>query len=188
MCSSAEAKAARIREENSDSGSVDVDELEASRINLVDNRANDVADYDVEALVDQLQGLPDLEATGYDEAALTQLLSGLADDPEEGERDPDQTPETAPSRVDVGDIWQMGDHFLICGDAADAAVLDRLLGEEVAAMVWTQPPFNVDYEGKTVDALKIENDARRTPGSFSTRERPQPGRCGCRPGSSCRGR
>lgn len=138
---------------------VDVDAAEAARINLVDNRTNDVAGYDVEALVAQLQALPELEGTGYDGDALQGLLAELEDEPEAGEADPDEIPETAKSRVDVGDLWQLGEHFLICGDATDPAVLAKLMGADQAALVWTDPPYNVDYEGKTEDALKIENDA-----------------------------
>lgn len=138
---------------------VDVDDDQAARINLIDNRTNDVAGYDTEALVAQLQALPDLEATGYDEASLQGLLGELADAAEEGQTDPDDVPAVAPSRVDAGDVWQMGDHYLICGDASNHVVLEKLMGEEKAHMVWTDPPYNVDYEGKTDDQLKIANDA-----------------------------
>lgn len=137
---------------------VDVDDAEAARINLVDNRTNDVAGYDTDALIAQLQALPDLEATGYDQEALNVLLGEVTDTPEKGETDPDDVPAYAPSRVDVGDLWQMGDHFLFCGDATGADVYKRLLGDEEADMVWTDPPYNVDYEGGTELAMTIAND------------------------------
>lgn len=138
---------------------VDVDDDQALQINLIDNRTNDLAAYDTEALVAQLQALPDLELAGYDESALQTLLSEIDDEPDGGEADPDDVPEIAPSRVDPGDLWQMGEHFLVCGDATDGDVLAKLMGREQAHMVWTDPPYNVDYEGKTDDQLKIANDA-----------------------------
>lgn len=58
----------------------------------------------------------------------------------------------------LGDLWQLGDHRLICGDSTDATVIEELLGGEMADLLITDPPYNVDYTGKTKDALKIKND------------------------------
>ena len=65
-------------------------------------------------------------------------------------------PKHADSRP--GDIYELGPHRLICGDASDPGVLAALFGDERAAMIWTDPPYGVDYVGKTEDALTIEND------------------------------
>ena len=65
-------------------------------------------------------------------------------------------PKHADSRP--GDIYELGPHRLICGDATDPGVLAALFGDERAAMIWTDPPYGVDYVGKTEDALTIEND------------------------------
>jgi len=66
----------------------------------------------------------------------------------------------APKRADSrpGNIYELGPHRLICGDATDPGVLAALFGDERAAMVWTDPPYGVDYVGKTEHALTIEND------------------------------
>jgi DNA modification methylase len=58
----------------------------------------------------------------------------------------------------IGEIYQLGAHRVMCGDATDAAVVAQLMAEERADMVWTDPPYNVAYEGKTKDALTILND------------------------------
>jgi site-specific DNA-methyltransferase (adenine-specific) len=58
----------------------------------------------------------------------------------------------------LGDIWQLGEHRLICGDSTKARYIDALMQDEEADLIVTDPPYNVDYEGKTKDALKIEND------------------------------
>jgi site-specific DNA-methyltransferase (adenine-specific) len=52
----------------------------------------------------------------------------------------------------------LGRHRVVCGDAADEGAWAALLDDEAVDAVWTDPPYGVDYEGKTKDALKIEND------------------------------
>ncbi len=77
--------------------------------------------------------------------------------------------------VESGQLWQLGEHRLICGDCTDRAVVERVMGGERADCMWTDPPYGVDYVGKTKDALTIENDgAEDLPGlltaSFMTAE------------------
>lgn len=57
-----------------------------------------------------------------------------------------------------GDIWQLGQHRLICGDSTDEETLKRLLDGKKADLIVTDPPYNVAYEGKTKDKLTIQND------------------------------
>lgn len=58
----------------------------------------------------------------------------------------------------LGDIFQLGRHRLLCGDATKGEDIKKLMGGGIASMVFTDPPYNVDYTGKTKDALKIQND------------------------------
>lgn len=72
-------------------------------------------------------------------------------------------PDEAPPLPDVpvskpGDLWLLGEHRLLCGDATKLENIERLMGEEKAAILWTDPPYGVSYEGKTRDALTIAND------------------------------
>ncbi len=67
--------------------------------------------------------------------------------------DTHETPTTQP-----GDIVQLGEHYLICGDATNQADADRLLDGQLADMIFTDPPYNVDYHGGTGDKLSIMND------------------------------
>jgi site-specific DNA-methyltransferase (adenine-specific) len=60
--------------------------------------------------------------------------------------------------VEAGQLWQLGEHRLICGDCTDRATVERVMGGEKADCMWTDPPYGVDYVGKTKDALTIEND------------------------------
>jgi len=60
--------------------------------------------------------------------------------------------------VELGQFWQLGEHRVACGDARDPDVWSGLMGEDLVAALWSDPPYGVDYVGKTPDALKIQND------------------------------
>lgn len=132
----------------------------AARIVLVDNRTNDLAGYDDALLAELLSSLPDLEGTGYDDDDLQALLIGLdgAGEPV-ALTDPDDVPEPPKDpRSVLGDVWLLGPHRVLCGDSTDIGAHDAVLGSTKADVVWTDPPYGVDYVGGTKDALKIEND------------------------------
>jgi DNA modification methylase len=99
-----------------------------------------------------------LDLTGFDPDELDRLLA--ESETEEELTDPDIAP--PPPRVPVtvvGDLWVLGDHRLVCGDATDKEAIETLLAGETAAMVFTDPPNNVAYQGKTAQKLQIHNDA-----------------------------
>ena len=99
-----------------------------------------------------------LDLTGFDPDELDRLLA--EPETEEELTDPDIAP--PPPRVPVtvvGDLWVLGDHRLLCGDATDKEAIETLLAGETAAMVFTDPPYNVAYQGKTAQKLQIHNDA-----------------------------
>ena len=85
-------------------------------------------------------------------------LRGETGLPDKGKTDEDDIPPKPASKVNPGDVWILGDHRLICGDATDRNTIDVLMAGEEADLVWTDPPYNVDYEGRTKEKLKIEND------------------------------
>lgn len=74
------------------------------------------------------------------------------------EDDFDETTDEIPARCKAGDLWQLGDHRLLCGDSTKAEDIARLLGKEQADLWITDPPYNVNYEGGTDEKLKIAND------------------------------
>jgi site-specific DNA-methyltransferase (adenine-specific) len=78
----------------------------------------------------------------------------------EAEDDDFELPDESKIKTDIvsGDIFEIGTHKLICGDSTQIETFEKLFGEELADMVVTDPPYNVAYEGKTKDALTIEND------------------------------
>ena len=100
----------------------------------------------------------DLESMGFD-------MEGFGFDPPSGgnggeivEDDPPEVDEESPPDTEPGDIYQLGRHRLICGDSTDPDTLRRLTDGAEMDLILTDPPYNADYEGKTKDALKIQND------------------------------
>jgi DNA modification methylase len=90
-------------------------------------------------------------AVGFGWEELDALLGEDAD-----ERDPDDVPELPEQASAVaGRVWQLGAHRLVCGDATHRDVYQLLLQDETVHAVWTDPPYNVAYEGR---AGKIAND------------------------------
>jgi DNA modification methylase len=135
---------------------VDVDDEHAARIVLADNRTNDLAGYDLGALADLLNELPDLEGTGYDCDDLDGLLAELGTAPDLEDEPP---PPPAESTTQPGEVFELGAHRLICADSREPDAYRTLLGDERAQLLWTDPPYGVDYEGKTEAKLRIKGDA-----------------------------
>jgi DNA modification methylase len=76
-------------------------------------------------------------------------------------KDPDEIPEVPEPRAKPGDLFVLGSHRLICGDATDAAVMTRLMAGEAADLFLTDPPWGVEYEGRTKRSLRIMNDSKQ---------------------------
>ena len=129
---------------------------------LLDNKAGEAAEWDLDALAAELDGL---DFGGFDFGFGEQGNEVDADDTEEAALDAvsedDYNPEetVAETRVRAGDVWSLGRHRLICGDSTDKKVLTRLMGGAEADMLLTDPPYGVSYVGKTADALTIDNDS-----------------------------
>lgn len=68
-------------------------------------------------------------------------------------------PDDVEYRTKPGDIWELGDHRLICGDSTDPVTYARLMGGELAELVVTDPPYNIAYEGGTDEKMTIKNDS-----------------------------
>ena len=121
---------------------------------LADNKLALNAGWDEELLAQELQALLDVdldfdvEITGFSVAEIDSLVEGAA--PEEpGDPADDVLPELdeGPARCRLGDIWQLGHHRLICGDALDPDVVAALMDGQTARMVFTDPPYNVPIDG-----------------------------------------
>jgi DNA modification methylase len=131
---------------------------------LADNKLALNAGWDEELLALELKELMaadidfSVNVTGFSIAELDQLIEGLA--PEEpGDPGDHRLPDPAqvPSRCQSGDIWRLGPHRLICGDALDPAVVATLLDGEKAEMVFTDPPYNVAIDGNVSGLGKVRH-------------------------------
>jgi site-specific DNA-methyltransferase (adenine-specific) len=139
--------------------------LEPERARLWALRDNNpYGDWDEPALAGLLaelaEGGVDLALAGFADRELERLLAGL-----EPAADPDQAPPLSEREAESerGRIYRLGPHRLACGDARDHKLLERLLEAERPELLWTDPPYGVDYVGKTERALRIANDDQDAP-------------------------
>ncbi|HHX62469.1 MAG TPA: ParB N-terminal domain-containing protein [Epulopiscium sp.] len=129
---------------------------------IADNKTGEYAEWDFELLAQELEELNkegySLDLTGFDFSEAEKLMDEFKQETEENMEE-----ETVPAPPENpitkrGDIWLLGKHRLMCGDSTIASDMERLMDEKKANLIVTDPPYNVDYTGKTKDALKIEND------------------------------
>ena len=136
------------------------EQVQAYRI--ADNKTGEIAEWDYTLLPMELKDLQnadfDLSVLGFDTDELDKLLNGDSGDAlTEGETEPDAVPEVSEEPISKrGEIYQLGKHRLLCGDATKAEDVARLMGEENAKLWLTDPPYNVAYEGS--NGMTIEND------------------------------
>lgn len=128
---------------------------------IADNKLALNAGWDNELLAlefGELQELGfDLDLTGFDADELEALMPVEVP---EGLTDEDAVPEVPAEPVTkLGDVWVLGKHRVMCGDSTSIEALEALTQGQLVDMWLTDPPYNVAYEGKTKDALKIQNDS-----------------------------
>ncbi|EGP4802007.1 DNA modification methylase [Enterococcus faecium] len=102
-----------------------------------------------------------LELTGFDESEIQEIINHYdiqLDMETEVLEDEYEVILPDEPKSKVGDIYQLGNHRLMCGDSTDAIQIEKLMNGEKADILITDPPYNVNYKGKTEDALTIQND------------------------------
>src|SRR5665213_3682348 len=131
---------------------------------LMDNRSHDETSWDFELLGPELLdlqnlGYGNLELTGFDEQEIADFLAGASSPGQEGLTPDDDAPSLRDAPVaQPGELWVLGPHRLLCGDATVPADLKRVLAGSRADLVIIDPPYNVNYEGATKAKLKIKGD------------------------------
>lgn len=119
---------------------------------LADNKLTLNGSWDEQILAEELKGLLamdldfDIGITGFEIPEIDSLVEGLSVE-EPGAPEDDTIPDEAPARCRQGDIWRLGLHRLICGDARDPAVVSALVEDTKARMGFTDPPYNVPIDG-----------------------------------------
>jgi len=128
---------------------------------IADNRLAEKAGWDEELLAAEFEFLAeydldfDLELTGFETGEIDVLLGAGQDHPDEEPvelPDPDQPPVSR-----LGDLWQIGSHQILCGNALDEKDWEKLLGDHKAQMVFTDPPYNVVIDGNVSGLGKVKH-------------------------------
>lgn len=130
----------------------DLDENQVRAFRLADNRVGELADWDKEILEVELLDIDglDMEQFGFDE-----LETLLEDDEVVEDEFDDEVPEEPKSKL--GQIYQLGEHRLMCGDSTSVDDVEKLMDGNKADMVFTDPPYNIAYQGVS-DKRTIQND------------------------------
>lgn len=119
---------------------LDIDEKKANAYRLADNKLNE-SDWDMELVIEELK---DLAETGFD-ITITGFDPDLIQEPEDED---DVIPEVLEPKSKLGDFYQLGSHKVLCGDSTSEKDVNKLMGEVNADMVFTDPPYNINYKGQ----------------------------------------
>jgi DNA modification methylase len=122
---------------------------------IADNRLTEIAVWDDQLLAQQLKDLSllgldfNIEVTGFEMAEIDLRIASLEDRPEHDDDPADILPKlpAGPPISKIGDSWLLGSHHVLCGNALDPTAFAALMVEERAAMVFTDPPYNVPIDG-----------------------------------------
>lgn len=141
----------------------DLNDGQIKAFRLADNRVAEFAEWDMELLESELEELKDYDL-GFDFEDVGMDFSDLegietATETVEAEEDDfDEESVKDDGGIVRGDMFQLGNHRLMCGDSTDLQSVKNLSGGVEVNLLITDPPYNVNYEGATKDKLKIEND------------------------------
>jgi len=138
-----------------------IDNLSEEQINayrIADNRTAEESEWDNELLKMEIKELEakdfKLDLLGFNDEQLNDILF----EEKQGLTDEDEVPETPEQPISkLGDIWKLGNHRVMCGDSTFIDNIDLLTKKEKIDMVFTDPPYNIDYQG-VKDKRKIKND------------------------------
>ena len=142
---------------------VEDDDVTAKAFAFADNRTADLGTYDEADLLAMLKAVHDADmdlfaGTAYDEDALAELIAALTAVEPGRDTEPGEAP--ADPITQPGDLILLGEHRLLCGDSTVVGDVERLMDSGLADCMWTDPPYGVDYVGKTAHALTIQNDGQ----------------------------
>lgn len=139
----------------------DLTEEQVRAFRLADNKVAEIAQWDIELLLSEIESVDNLDMTlfGFTDSDYTlddfedeETGTDISEDEIESEGD-------SVSSVEYGDIYQLGRHRLMCGDSTSAGDMKELVNGEKIDLCVTDPPYNVAYEGKTEEAMTIQNDS-----------------------------
>lgn len=142
----------------------DLNEEQIKAFRIMDNKSTEYAKWDFDLLKNEIEELKtlgtDLSLTGLREIEISRMF--------EPEEEPTKGNKTPKYQIQIGDIYQMGSHKIICGDSTKSETYEKLLGSERVDLVYTDPPYGVSYKGtnnengrawKIIDGDNLRGDA-----------------------------
>lgn len=128
---------------------------------LADNRLAELPEWDEQLLkieIEEIEGLDfDMDLLGFDLDDFQ--ISDLTEEQSEAKEDDYEEPVPKVPRTKSGDIYKLGEHRLMCGDSTNIEDVKLLMSGNLADLLITDPPYNVNYHGGTAQQLTIKNDS-----------------------------
>ena len=145
----------------------DLTEAQKKAYIIADNKLALNAGWDMDLLKVEIEGLTeldfDIDLLGFNAEELDAMLNPVIGT--DGLTDEDAVPDVPDEpKTKLGDIYILGNHRLMCGDSCNVTDMEKLANDRQVDMWLTDPPYNVAYEGKTKDALTIQNDSMSNDG------------------------
>lgn len=130
-------------------------EAEEYQVLTSDNELARLAELDLDSVWKTLKEIPDVDISllGIPDLKMPEIIEPHSTGEDPGAGEPPEMPKTR-----KGDVWILGKHRVICGDATNGDDIEKLMNGAFADLLITDPPYNVAYKGKTKDALTIQND------------------------------
>jgi len=122
-----------------------IDSKEGRELSVVDNRSSQIGlDWDAETM-NSIDVIVDWEKVGFSKEDIDEIMASI-EQPFEGLTDPDDIPEEVETKCKMGDLWELGDHRLLCGDSTISTDVDKLIQNDKPILMVTDPPYGVDYD------------------------------------------
>ena len=161
-----------LGETETDAVIVDLPEDKEKALNIALNKIT--GEWDPEKLNNLIFELSDaafdVTLTGFDQDEIDQIVDLRKVELGEADEDDYQEPEELPTRTQPGDVWILGEHALICGDATDPETIRKIMGDTQADLLLTDPPYNVklgtDESGHAERPSEMKARHRRTDGKI----------------------
>jgi DNA modification methylase len=128
-------------------------ESQAKAFMIADNRLTEISEWDDRLLAEQLKALSELDldftldVTGFEMGEIDLRIEGLSESAEPDPADEAEAVSSGPPVSRLGDVWLLGRHRVVCGNALDASTYATLMQGHCAAMAFTDPPYNVPIDG-----------------------------------------
>lgn len=130
----------------------DLSDEQIKAFRLADNKVAEQSEWNFDLLGDELAQILDIDMDAFG------FLDEIGEDVEEATEDDYEINPPEEPKAKIGEIYQLGRHRLMCGDSTVLNDVEKLMNGARADLLITDPPYNIDYEGKTKDKLKIQND------------------------------